>query len=256
MTDSHFPFSRQSARSEIERAAVEQFESRPRNTEVRRTGKPAAETHVPEHTREWIVVVPVKGTGEAKSRLGEEHPDRAALALALALDTVQAALAAASVVLVLVVTTAAVAPAFDELGAFVVIEEETAGLDAAIANGLAVAADLGSPGRGVAVLLGDLPALQPDELASALAEATEHDLSMVPDADGTGTSLIAAADGVVHAAAFGAGSAAAHSAAGYIELPVGADSGLRRDVDTPQQLAALAGRVGRFTAEVLSPSAD
>ncbi|GAB2450370.1 2-phospho-L-lactate guanylyltransferase [Conyzicola lurida] len=251
MTESHFPTSRQSARSEIERAAVEQFESRPRDTGIRRTGKPVRETHVAEPTREWIVVIPVKGTGEAKSRLGDGHPDRAALAQALALDTVAAALAAASVVLVLVVTTAEAAPAFDDLGAFVVIEEQPSGLAAAIADGLDVATDLGAPGRGVAVLLGDLPALQPAELAAALAAATAHELSMVPDADGTGTALIAAADGAVHATAFGAGSRAAHAAAGYVELAVDADSGLRRDVDTPQQLADLAPRVGRFTAEVL-----
>ena len=70
---------------------------------------------------------------------------------------------------------------------------------------------------------------------------------MVPDADGTGTTLVTAADGAVHSPAFGAGSRAAHLANGYVELEVGVASGLRTDVDTPEQLAALEGRLGPRT---------
>jgi 2-phospho-L-lactate guanylyltransferase len=51
----------------------------------------------------WVVVVPVKGTARAKSRLGA-HPERAHLAEAFALDTVTALLAAPAVDRVLVVT--------------------------------------------------------------------------------------------------------------------------------------------------------
>ncbi|GAB3605762.1 hypothetical protein GCM10027413_11710 [Conyzicola nivalis] len=243
--------SRETARAAIGRAAVEQFESTPRNTGIRKTGKPVAESHVVEPTREWIVVVPVKGTAEAKSRFGEV-PDRGALALAIALDTTTAALAAESVVGVIVVTSGAVATAFDDLDALVVVEDAPAGLPAAIASGIELAAELGAPGRGIAVLLGDLPALTPGELDAALGLAAAHERATVADADGTGTVLVTAADGATHATAFGPGSSAAHVAAGYVPLDLPADSGLRNDVDTLEQLTALGPRLGSRTTAALS----
>ena len=235
------------ARAKIEESAIRTFESRPRNTEVRKTGKPVTVVHDPEPTREWIVVVPVKGTSESKSRLGDDHPDRPGLALAIALDTVEAAMAAESVVGVLVVAPVAVSTAFDELDALVVIEDEPRGLAAAIATGIETADELASPGRGLAILLGDLPALTPGELTTALAAAAGHRLAMVPDADGTGTVLITAADGAIHHPAFGPGSRQAHAAAGYVEVEVPVTSGLRNDVDTVDQLRALASRLGERT---------
>ena len=241
------PRSRASARQSIEDAAIAQFESRPRDTGVRKTGRPVAASHEPEATREWIVVIPVKGTDDAKSRLGDSV-HRPAIALAIALDTATAALAAPSVIGVLVVTSAAAAPHFDELDVLVVVEDEPAGLPAAIANGLELATELGAPGRGTAVLLGDLPALTADELEAALVSATGHPLAMVADAEGSGSVLVTAADGAVHATAFGAGSHAAHLAAGYAELPVPVTSGLRNDVDTEEQLRALRPRLGPHTA--------
>jgi coenzyme F420-0:L-glutamate ligase/coenzyme F420-1:gamma-L-glutamate ligase len=245
------PPSRASARAAIGRAAVEQFESRPRDTGIRKTGKPVAESHVAEPTREWIVVVPVKGSADAKSRLGDGVPERADLALAIALDTVEAALAATAVSGVIVVTTAAVAGAFDDLDALVVIEEPGAGLAGAVAAGIGLAAELGSPGRGTAVLLGDLPALEPGELDTALSLAAAHERALVADADGSGSVLVTAADGATHATAFGAGSRAAHLAAGYAELELPADSGLRNDVDTRDQLRALEPRLGPRTRSAL-----
>jgi len=244
------PFSRESARSAIGRAAVEQFEARPRDTGIRRTGKPVAVSHEPRPTTEWVVVIPVKGTDDAKSRFGDS-PQRAELALAIALDTVSAALAATSVIGVLVVTSTAAAAGFDDLEALVVIEEQPSGLGTAIASGIATAAELGAPGRGIAVLLGDLPALTSRELDLALAAAAEHPLAMVADAAGAGTTLVTAADGQVHSTAFGPGSRQAHLDAGYTELDIPVDSGLRTDVDTIDELHALAARVGKRTAALL-----
>jgi 2-phospho-L-lactate guanylyltransferase len=103
-------------------------------------------------------------------------------------------------------------------------------------------------GGPVAVLLGDVPALQSAELAAALALAERHPLAFVPDADGTGTVLITALVASDHAPSFGSGSRAAHAAAGYFELDLPSKSGLRRDVDTPEHLAALASRLGPRTA--------
>ena len=187
---------------------------------------------------DWAVVIPVKGTPSAKSRLGG-GPE---LALAIALDTVEAASGAARVI---VVTSADVAPVFSALGALVV-EDSGVSLNAAVLEGLAAA------GRGpTAVLLGDLPALRPEDLADALMLASEHPLAMVPDADAEGTTLITVLRTKHHAPAFGVGSRMAHLAAGYVELPVMVTSGLRRDVDTAEQLAALGNRVGKRTGAAL-----
>jgi 2-phospho-L-lactate guanylyltransferase len=186
----------------------------------------------------WTVVIPVKGTVAAKSRLGAS-PE---LALAIALDTVAAALAIAPV---LVVTSASIAPRFEEIGARVVPDPDS-GLLAAVAEGIAVV-DSGP----VAVLLGDVPALRPDELAVALDLAAQYRLAFVPDADNDGTVLITALRPADHRPAFGLHSRAAHLAAGYIELSIPLDSGLRRDVDTAAQLAALCSRTGPRTRALL-----
>lgn len=206
----------------------------------------------------WIVVVPVKGTPAAKSRFGGDAAHRAALAEAMALDTVEAVLATPSVAHVIVVTSAQAASRFAALGARVVVDGG-GGLNAAIGLGLAEAGELAGAGAGAgiteshtAVLLGDLPALLPAELETALDVALSHDRSIVADAAGSGTTLITALRGHSHAPAFGAGSAESHRAAGYTPLDIAADSGLRLDVDTSEELAALdAARLGPRTAAAL-----
>jgi 2-phospho-L-lactate guanylyltransferase len=187
---------------------------------------------------DWTVVVPVKGTVSAKSRLAAT-PE---LALAIALDSVAAAAAVAHII---VVTSPGVAHEFEHLGA-TVVHDSDAGLNAAALQGIATA-----PPGPVAVLLGDVPALQPAELAAALRLAQQHPLAFVADADDEGSVLITALDAADHRPAFGRLSRAAHLAAGYVELNIPAGSGLRRDVDTPAQLAALAARVGSRTRAAL-----
>ena len=218
----------------------------PTTTGIRKSGSRAVET-LP--TSEWVVVVPVKGTGQAKSRFGPG--DHSALALAMAADTVAAAMEAEGVAGVLVVTTAEASGIFDDLGAFVIVQE-TAGLAAAISLGVATAAEMTEPGRGIAVLLGDLPALTPTELNAALTAARSHPLAMVADTAGDGTTLITASDGARHAPAFGVGSSAAHRIAGYMPLEVSSGSGLRNDVDSAKDLALLTGRLGVRTARVVA----
>jgi 2-phospho-L-lactate guanylyltransferase len=183
---------------------------------------------------DWTVVIPVKGTPSAKSRL-EASP---ALALAVALDSVEAALAAVNVI---VVTSSAIAADFEALGARVILDEH-AGLNAAVMQGFGAADTLA-----VAALLGDVPALRPEELVAALVLAEQHPLAFVPDADNDGTVLITALDAAEHRPAFGLHSRAAHLAAGYRELEIPLDSGLRRDVDTAAQLLDLGIRVGART---------
>lgn len=198
----------------------------------------------------WSVVIPVKGTRAAKSRFGGPEPERLSLAHAMAMDTVEAALAAAGVEDVVVVTGSPSAAEFADLGA-VVVPDPGGGLDAAVVRGLD-ALGLGRRPRSTAVLLGDLPALTPAELAAALASASSVPRGVVADHLGTGTTLLTARAGELHAPAFGAGSFARHVQAGYEELPVSRDSGLRRDVDSSAELTALAaGALGHRTARLV-----
>ncbi|MEF3404558.1 2-phospho-L-lactate guanylyltransferase [Agromyces sp. CCNWLW203] len=200
----------------------------------------------------WTVVIPVKAPAGAKTRLAVAVPpvEREALARAFALDTIAAVLAARSVDRVIVVGDD---PALAGEAEFLAEPADgPRGLMAAIAYGIAHARAGGDPGetgsRQVAVLLGDLPALAPEELDAALETASRHPLAFVRDADGTGTTLATASAGVHLAPHFGVDSAARHAAAGFVELA--ASAGLRRDVDTIDALAeALALGAGPLTRE-------
>ena len=78
-------------------------------------------------------------------------------------------------------------------------------------------------------LCADLPCLRPDDLALALAQVTGEGSWFVADAEGVGTTMYAAAYDRF-APRFGAGSRAAHGAAGAVEIE-GDLCSLRRDVD-------------------------
>jgi 2-phospho-L-lactate guanylyltransferase len=202
----------------------------------------------------WTVVLPVKVLANAKSRLAVLAGSRRAdLALALASDTVAAVVACPEVARVLVVTSDATAGSrLAALGALLVPDEPGDGLNAALRHGASVAAARW-PGSGVAALAADLPALRPAELGLALraAAAAVGGAAFVSDADAIGTTMYAVAPGVVFRPMFGGASRARHASAGAVELSLEGVPGLRRDVDTPEDLrAALALGAGFRTAEV------
>jgi 2-phospho-L-lactate guanylyltransferase len=181
----------------------------------------------------WTVVIPLKPPSVGKTRLGSD----AALARAIALDTVEAA-ARASQVSRLIVVTADETLGDDVasvVGDGVIIEPRPEGIAAAIAIGLAHIPD----DEQRAALLGDLPGLLPEDLDIALSLATDVDRGYVRDAEGTGTTLVTARGGIPFAEHFGPGSAAAHRAAGFDELGVPIESSLRFDIDDPAQLEVL-----------------
>jgi len=199
----------------------------------------------------WTVVVPLKGGPAAKSRLGGTP----ALARAIAMDCLAAVLAAQQVSQVLVVTAdPELAERCGAAGAVVVPQSAAdGGLGGAITDGVHAA-----PEAPCAVLLGDLPALRPEDLDQALQAAAQAldtgpaPMVAVPDAEGSGTVLLAAATpaGLVHR--FGPGSAARHRAAGAVLLDLDLPR-LRRDVDTRADLeAALALGAGAHTREALA----
>ncbi|HVQ90632.1 MAG TPA: 2-phospho-L-lactate guanylyltransferase [Mycobacteriales bacterium] len=190
----------------------------------------------------WSVVVPVKRLPAAKTRLQDPRrapADHAALALALALDTVRAAAGSPVVARVVVVTDDADAGrAVRALDALVVRDEPDAGLNPALTHGAGAARRI-APDDGIAVLSADLPALRPAELTAALTAAAVTGRAFVPDAAGTGTTLLAAGPGAVLDPRYGPGSRAGHRASGAVEL-AGDWPSLRRDVDTAADLAEAA----------------
>lgn len=183
----------------------------------------------------WTVVVPVRPAG--KSRLVVPGIDHAGLARAIALDTIEAAAVVADVRIVTTDRTL-VLP-----GTTLVPEPEPRGIADAVRRGLE-----GVTGHR-AVLLGDLPGLDPADLAEALRLAGQLDLSAVSDTEGTGTTLVAATAGHDLVPSFGDGSWGRHVAAGFTPLDVPATSTVRRDVDLAEHLA---GRLGPRTSAILS----
>lgn len=209
--------------------------------------------------RRWWVVVPVKGGSSAKTRLGWEAGLRARLARAFAADTVAALLGSPRVRgVVLVVRDRQEADAVAELvgEAELVVVVETADtrgdLNAALRAGIAGAA-AHTPGSPLAIVLADLPALRADSVTAALDAAGAAGVAVfVADGDGRGTTLLARSAGLPDPR-FGPGSAAAHRAAGTVEISALVPADLRRDVDTAADLrAAHALGVGRATAAVLA----
>jgi 2-phospho-L-lactate guanylyltransferase len=198
----------------------------------------------------WSVLMPVKELARAKSRLaGLAGPRRGELALALAGDTVAAVLRSPLVARVIVITDdPAAGPALARLGALVVPDEPRAGLNAALRYGAGHAAARW-PGQGLVALSADLPALRPDELGRALRAAAAWPSAFVADAPGDGTTLYAAAAQAAFQPSFGLASRSRHAAGGAAELGLDGIPGLRRDVDTPDDLrAAVALGLGPRTA--------
>jgi 2-phospho-L-lactate guanylyltransferase len=125
------------------------------------------------------------------------------------------------------------------LGALVLPDEPRAGLNPALRFGAAYAA-VRWPGSGTAALSADLPALRSAEIGRALRAAAAWPSAFVADAAGDGTTLYTAAPGVTFRPAFGLASRARHAAAGAAELVLDGIGGLRRDVDTPDDLRGAA----------------
>ncbi|GAA3390999.1 2-phospho-L-lactate guanylyltransferase [Cryptosporangium minutisporangium] len=238
----------------------------------------------------WSIVTPVKPLGQAKSRLRAtlpaavayfsgpdplgalEAPDEtgdwhAEVALAMALDTVAAVLAADRVDRVVVVTDDPVAAAaLGALGAVCVPDTPGSGLNAALRHGASVAALLSRTdrrgARGTATLGADLPALRTAELDVALRTVERLGVrSFVPDAAGTGTTLLAAPGRTPLNPAYGPGSALVHASDGAVDLASGGPEiatrrvgpSLRQDVDTAADLAAArALGLGPRTAALLA----
>jgi 2-phospho-L-lactate guanylyltransferase len=201
------------------------------------------------HNDRWSLVVPVKRLEVAKSRIALAAADRADLALAMAMDTVAAAVACSQVGRVIIVTDdprAVAALARDRVT--VVADAPDAGLNPALRHGAIAAAG----GRVVAVS-SDLPALTPDALAAVLDAAAPHPRGVVADESGIGTTVLSASSVAQFEPAFGVASFAAHRHDGSVDLTGLAAPSVRRDVDTLDELReALRMGVGEATQRVVA----
>jgi 2-phospho-L-lactate guanylyltransferase len=207
----------------------------------------------------WTVVIPVKVLALAKSRLsGLADTDREAMALAMAGDTILAAVACPAVADVIVVSDdPAVRTEAEAAGASVIADHLRAGLNQALVAGARHAVSRW-PGRGLAALTADLPALSAGQLDAALTAAAAVTQAFVADAGGSGTTLYTARPGAAFRPLFGPRSRRRHRQAGAVELDLPGIDGLKRDVDTladlrEAELVGLGSRTLSVRESVSSP---
>lgn len=185
-------------------------------------------------------VVPVKALAESKSRLFPERArgDVAALSLAMMSDVIACLRAVQGVARVVVTTPdAAVAHSAQAQGAQALLRADP-GLNAAIE---AASAEVAGPGDGVLVVLGDVAAADPAEVARLLAAAPERGVALAPSRDG-GTSALLRSPKDVIPACFGQDSAKRHreaAAAAGAELVELVLPSLAIDVDRAEDARAI-----------------
>ena len=214
------------------------------------------------------VVIAVRGGPDAKSRCAGllDPARRAALTQAMLTDMLEAALRTPGVQRVWVMTpTADLAALAARADAAIILEPRAEGLSAAFEHARAAIAKL-RPNAVLALLPGDLPLLDPADLAALLAAHREGDVLLAPaEADGgTGAIVLTAAARFDFACGLGSleAHAAAARAAGLNPRIVAAPS-LAFDLDRPADVETLLARTGgarasgaRTRALLSAPTAD
>lgn len=201
----------------------------------------------------WTAIVPIKPWALAKSRF-ESHPQRQEqIARALSLDTLDVVTGAETVANLVVVSAQPEAGAAAQgFGGSVVMDLPlltSDGLNVAVRLGVRWAA-LHYPDSPAVVVPSDLASLTSSTLDIALDLLGCHRCGFVPDAAGTGTTLLSAANPSHMVPHYGHASAERHIRAGAT-AQTGVDDRVRLDVDTVADLAvALQLGVGPRTAAV------
>jgi 2-phospho-L-lactate guanylyltransferase len=195
-----------------------------------------------------LAILPVKSFPQAKQRLspGVGPRLRRRLAEAMLCDVLDA-LAASAVDGVIVVTAGEAPAAIARAQGARVITDLEVGHNAAARLGIAEALRRNAD-RGLLVP-GDCPALDPSEIDDLLVRSRNgRSVTIVPDRHGTGTNALLITPPDALAPSFGPGSCERHAelaqAAGlaYDIVPL---ASLAYDIDTPEDLDALAGLPGR-----------
>ncbi|HEX2127867.1 MAG TPA: 2-phospho-L-lactate guanylyltransferase [Solirubrobacterales bacterium] len=202
---------------------------------------------------EATAILPIKRFGHAKQRLLErlDRPQRASVVKAMLADVLVALDRAERVERVIVVTgegraeRLALEHAKRATTPLEVMQDpDDRGHSQAATLGIIRALSLGATCS--ALLPGDCPLLDAAELDAALDRMTEGRVAVIPDRHGTGTNglLMSPADAI--GPAFGEGSRERHAdrarRAGY-DVQVEDVTSLALDLDTPEDLAALAGEL-------------
>lgn len=188
----------------------------------------------------WTVVVPVKRWALGKSRLAVTSAVRRQLARALALDLVDAVAECAAVEQLVLVTAERELHAARLCHDAVVLEDRPpplrqSSLNGAVALGLAWARTR-RPQAPLAVVPADLATVTPCALEEGLTRLGAFERAFVPDAEGSGTTVVTARHpGLLSGTAYGAGSAAEHERMG-LRCVSDVDERLRLDVDTAADL--------------------
>ncbi len=199
---------------------------------------------------EALLLVPVKPLAVAKSRLRDPSVRAVEdLVLAMACDVVEAGLGAAEVAGVVVISNdPRVREAAVGLGAAAVPDRADAGLNASL-NAALHELPGGAPTASIICQPADCPTVRPQDFTALVQRARIARRGVfVSDAEGSGTTSLLSRSAPLDPR-YGPGSAAAHRAAGFIELRGGRWSRLSRDVDTPEDLrAALRLGAGRHTS--------
>jgi 2-phospho-L-lactate guanylyltransferase len=194
------------------------------------------------------VVVLAKDTSVAKTRLSPDREHARRLALQLAERTVRTTMLATRTSATFVVTSdPAIAQVSAAAGAVVVDEERPLGINLAAALGRseAVAAH---PQSAVMILVADLPRLATRDLDAVAAEALARGEALfVPDHLGEGTTCLVHFPDRRLGIAFGRRSAEMHLRMGY-KSAASAPPGIRRDMDTPEDLARWGMGVADFSS--------
>jgi 2-phospho-L-lactate guanylyltransferase len=195
-------------------------------------------------------IIPVKRFGGAKQRLLEalDRPQRAAIVKAMLTDVLEAVTAARAIERVIVITGEGRAERIAlaharrvETPIEVLRDPNDRGHSEAATLGIIRALSLGA--ECTALLPGDCPLLDADELDGALSRMRPGRVGVVPDHHGTGTNALLLAPGDAIGPAFGEGSAERHrdraGRAGY-EVATERLESLALDLDTPDDLVELA----------------
>jgi 2-phospho-L-lactate/phosphoenolpyruvate guanylyltransferase len=204
-----------------------------------------------------VAVLPVKDFSRAKQRLrpGLGPQSREQLAEAMLLDVLEA-LGEAAVDEVVVVSGGERARGIAHSYGAAALEDSDAGHNTAAALGIRAARTVGA--QRVLLVPGDCPGLDPAELDELLARpAKAPSVLVVPDRHGTGTNALLLTPPDALAPSFGPGSCqrhVEHAEAAGVDVEVVRVPSLALDIDTPEDLAALANLPGRAlrTHELLS----
>jgi len=191
-------------------------------------------------------LIPQKALFRAKGRLGSVLPEeeRAALSLALLKSICGVLRATVGVEDVVVMTPDPAVRDFAAACGVRGIFDPKPGLNDALAEALRV---LSGAGRGLLVVAGDLPLLQPADVAAVLASGGAGTLVLAPSRDEAGTNALLFPPGAGAAVrpAYGLGSRRAHHSLARrrgLRVVEVHRPGLAFDLDTPADLAALGGR--------------